>query len=110
MAVEIKFYTDEHVARAVVRGLRDRGADVLTVPEAGLHGASDRDHLERARQEGRVLFTQDADFLRLHSEGIPHAGIVFARQGAAVGDMIRGLMLFRQVLTAEEMENHVEFL
>jgi hypothetical protein len=48
----IKFYTDENVARAVVRGLRQRVADVLTVPEAGLLGASDKEHLERARVEG----------------------------------------------------------
>jgi hypothetical protein len=34
MGQPVKFYTDEHVARAVVNGLRQRGADVLTVPEA----------------------------------------------------------------------------
>ena len=32
---KIKFYTDEHVSKAVVMGLRRRGVDVLTVPEAG---------------------------------------------------------------------------
>ncbi len=41
----IRFYTDEHVARAVVRSLRQRGVDVLTVPEADLLGASDEEHL-----------------------------------------------------------------
>lgn len=55
-----------------------------------------------------MVFTQDADFLRLHAEGVPHAGIVYARQGTSVGDVIRGLMLIRQVLTAEEMAGHVE--
>ena len=65
----IRFYTDEHVARAVVRGLRQRGVDVLTVPEADLLGASDDEHLRRARAEGRVVFTQDEDFLRLHAAG-----------------------------------------
>ncbi len=110
MPEEIKFYADEHVARAVIRGLRERGADVLTVREAGLLGASDRKHIERAHQERRVVFTQDADFLRLHAEGVPHAGIVFARQGTSVGDVIRGLMLIRQALSAEEMGHHVEFL
>ncbi len=28
---EIRFYTDEHVPKAVVRGLRQRGVDVVTV-------------------------------------------------------------------------------
>ena len=34
MRQPIKFYVDEHVATAVVKGLRQRGADVLTVLEA----------------------------------------------------------------------------
>jgi hypothetical protein len=42
MGTEIKFYTDEHVSGAVVRGLRQRGVDVLTLVEAGMLGASAR--------------------------------------------------------------------
>ncbi len=38
MAGVIRFYTDEHISRAVVHGLRQRGVDVLTVAEAGLLG------------------------------------------------------------------------
>ena len=45
MRQPIKFYVDEHVATAVVKGLRQRGADVLTVLEAGLRSASDEEHL-----------------------------------------------------------------
>ncbi len=110
MGRPVKFYMDEHVARAVVRGLRQRGADVLTVPEAGLLGAADEEHLERARIEGRVIFTQDDDFLRLHAAGIQHAGIAYAPQGTSIGDIIRGLMMIHQVLDAEDMEGHVEYL
>ena len=40
---KIKFYTDEHVSKAVVMGLRRRGVDVLTVPEAGTLGLSDEE-------------------------------------------------------------------
>ncbi len=72
--------------------------------------ASDEEHLARARSEGRVLFTQDDDFLRLHAAGVEHAGIAYAPQGTAVGDVIRGLMLIYQVLEAEGMEGHVEYL
>ena len=110
MGRRIKFYTDEHVSKAVVRGLRQRGVDVLTVPEAGLLGASDQEHLERARTEGRVIFTQDADFLKLHAAGRAQAGIVSAPQHASVGDIIRGLMLVFQVLDAEDMQGQVEYL
>ena len=108
--MEIRFYTDEHVGRAVIRGLRARGADVLTVSEAGLLGASDHSHLQRAHEERRVILTQDTDFLRLHAQGVAHAGIIYAPQATSVGDLIRGSMLIRQALTAEEMADHVEFL
>ena len=110
MGERVRFYTDEHVARAVVDGLRQRGVDVLTVPEAGLLGVSDEQHLEQARVESRVLFTQDDDFLRLHSTGVAHDGIAYAPQGTSVGEIIRGLMLIYQVLEPDEMKGHVEYL
>ena len=110
MRQRIRFYADEHVATAVVRGLRQRGVDVVTVPEAGMLGAADVAHMDRARTEGRVIFTQDEDFLRLHAAGAQHAGIVYAPQGTSIGDIIRGLMLIYQILDAEEMVDHVEFL
>ena len=106
----IKFYLDEHVSRAVAKGLRQRGADVLTVPEAGMIGASDEEHLALAERESRVVFTQDDDFLRLAAQGYPHSGIVYARQPTPIGEIIYGLMLVFQVLSPEEMRNHVEFL
>lgn len=110
MAQTIRFYTDEHVAPAVVRGLRQRGVDVLTVVEAGLLGASDETQLALAREQDRVLFTQDDDFLRFHAVGATHAGLVYAPQHTAIGTIIRGLMLIYQVLDAAEMHGHVEYL
>ena len=110
MADKIKYYADEHVARAVVRGLRQRGVDVLTSPQAGMLGAADEEHLELATRQDRVIFTQDDDFLRLASTGREHAGIVYAAQPTRIGEIVAGLMLIYQVLTAEEMRNHVESL
>lgn len=48
----------------MVQGLRQRGVDVVTTPESGMLGASDEEHLRRASAEGRVMVTQDDDFLR----------------------------------------------
>lgn len=110
MAQTIRFYTDEHVAPAIVRGLRQRGVDVLTVADAGLLGASDETHLLFARDERRVIFTQDDDFLRFHAAGAAHAGVVYAPQQTAIGAIIRGLMLIYQVLDAGDMDGHVEYL
>lgn len=110
MEERIKFYTDEHVPRAVVRGLRQRGADVLTVPEAEMLGACDTAHLARAAEEGRVLFTQDDDFLRLAATGCLHAGIVYAPQRTSVRTIIHGLILIYQVLSPQDMQGQVEYL
>jgi predicted nuclease of predicted toxin-antitoxin system len=101
---------DEHVPTAITKGLQRRGVDVVTVQEQGTLAASDEEHLALAAEEGRVLFTQDADFLRLHARGVPHAGIVYARQQTEIGVVIRGLMLVYQVLDPEDMQNHVEFI
>lgn len=110
MGGAIRYYTDEHVAKAVVSGLRNRGVDVLRAREAQLLGAPDTQHLERARHEGRVIFTQDTDFLRLHAAGVPHAGIVYAAPAGRIGDLIRGLLLIHELLDPSEMVNHVEYL
>jgi uncharacterized protein with PIN domain len=107
---KIKFYIDEHVPTAITAGLRLREVDVLTTQEAGLLAASDEEHLALATDEERVLFTQDADFLRLHAEGIGHAGIAYAHQQTPIGYIVRGLMLIYQVLEPRDMQNHVEFL
>lgn len=107
---KIRYYTDEHVSKAVVRGLRQRGVDVLTVAEAKTQGASDEEQLEFAISEGRVLFTQDDDFLRIAASGKPHRGIVYAPQHAPIGRIVQGLMLIFQVLEAEDMVDGIEFL
>ena len=101
---------DEHVPKAVAEGLRRRGVDVITVQELGLQAAEDARHLERAAQDGRVVFTQDADFLRLHAFGLPHRGIVYAHQQTLAPHILRSLMLLHDVLSPDDMVRHVEFL
>lgn len=110
MVPKIRFYADEHVPSAVVNGLRERGVDVLTVVEAGLLGASDAEHLLRCQADGRILITQDSDFLHLHARGMSHAGVVYAPHDTSIGEMIRGIMLIYMVLNTEEMREHVEYL
>lgn len=56
---------DEHVSRALVQALRVAGADVATVQERGLAGATDEQVAAWALQELRFLLTNDTDFLRL---------------------------------------------
>ncbi len=106
----ISFLTDEHIASAVAKGLRARGIDAATAGESGRLGAADAPLLASATADGKALITADPDFLRLHAAGMPHAGIVFAPRDASIGVIIGGAMLIAEVLTSDDMTNHVEFL
>lgn len=106
----IKFQTDEHISSSVIKGLQRRGIDVLSTPQARLRGSSDKDQLAFATQQKRVMVTQDDDFLTLHAQGIEHTGIVFIQPGKSIGYIVRGLHFIYQMMSAEAMRNHVEFL
>ncbi len=110
MPERIKYLLDERVHTAVTSGFQARGVDVLTVQESDMRAASDEDLLNLAAAEGRVIFTQDAYFLRLHAEDFRPAGIVYGQQQAQIGDIVRGLMLIYQVLEPRDMRVHIEFL
>ena len=62
--MSVALYLDENVPLAVVIGLRLRRVDVMTVQEDQYAGRADDEVLERANELERVVFTQDADFLR----------------------------------------------
>jgi predicted nuclease of predicted toxin-antitoxin system len=106
----LKFQTDEHIPSAVIAGLKRRGIDVLSTPQAALLGATDENQLTFATQQQRVMITQDDDFLILHAQGVQHAGIIFVQPGKSIGYMVRGLHFIYQMMTDKEMKNHVEFL
>lgn len=110
MSDPVRFYLDEHVGRIVRNALRQRGIDVESVGAAGRLGATDAEHLEYARSVGRVVVTQDADFLRLHAEGHEHAGTAYAAQGTSPRRFLDGLFVIHAVLGADDMAGHVEFL
>ncbi len=102
----LKFYTDKHIPKAVVQQLRARGIDMVRCEDVGLGDAADLEHLKYATQEGRVVITNDADFVRLHyewqTEGKQHAGIMFCLshvQGqAAVGRIMNEVMLYHELI------------
>jgi hypothetical protein len=107
----VRFHLDENVDHAVAYGLRLHGIDVTDSTEAKLLRAEDRQHLAFASAAQRVIFTHDEDYLGLHGQGIPHAGIAYCHPEAlSLGGIIRGLFLIWSAMTPEEMMNHVEFL
>ena len=110
MAEAIRVYTDEHIDPAIVDGLRRAGIHVLTFQDAGLSGAPDELHLERATAEGCVVLTRDSDFLRLHSIGLVHAGILYAPWRMTTREIIAAVTLVHGVLAPGEMLGRVEYL
>lgn len=117
MADAIRFFFDEHIAKAVARGLRRRGVDVLTVHEAGRSGIADDEQLRFATVEKRVVVTHDEDFLTLAAyftqRGESFAGIAFCDADKYLhlpGKLIRDLLTLHGVYTADEMMNHLEYL
>jgi predicted nuclease of predicted toxin-antitoxin system len=111
LAAAIRLYLDENLSPKIALQLQRRGIDIVSVHELGLTGDSDENHLNRAAGMGRVLVTADVDFLVMAAEGISHAGIVFGvQENLSIGDWVNSLELIATVYTAEEMNNHVEYL
>lgn len=54
-----------------------------------------------------MLVTHDADFLRLHAEGHPHASIAYCLQGTrTIGQIVGRLLLVHGVLRDADMAGH----
>ena len=113
--MSLKFYMDENVPRQITVGLRLRGIDVLTVQGEQRSGQSDPEVLARATELGRVLFSQDDDFLTLAKEqlqsGTFFSGIVYVRpRTTSIGDCVRDLELIAKVSAVEDCHNKVQYL
>lgn len=102
---------DEHISYPCVEGLRRRGLDVTVVQQVGLGSAKDEHILKMARQQHRIVYTQDTDFLRHHAAGVRHAGIFYHHPLAySIGEAIRRVALACEVYSLDEMKNRIEFL
>jgi predicted nuclease of predicted toxin-antitoxin system len=107
----IRFRLDENCSKAIAGGLSRRGIDVTTTPDVGLMGAIDEHQAAYCLAVGRILFTQDQDFLRLDAAGVPHAGIAYCVKGTkSIGEIIQGLVLIWETYEPEEMAGRVEYL
>ncbi|HEY5868665.1 MAG TPA: DUF5615 family PIN-like protein [Candidatus Tectomicrobia bacterium] len=111
MAARIKFHLDENVNHAVAYGLRRHGIDVTVSAEVGLLHATDEAQLAFAHDNARVIVTHDRDLLRLASQGVLHAGIVYTHpEHSRLGAMMQGLLLIWGVMEPGDMVNNIEFL
>jgi hypothetical protein len=107
----IRFHLDENCDPRIAAGLRRHGIDVTTAADAGLLQAEDEEQLAFAISEGREVFAQDADLLRLDAAGFQHPGIAYChRESRSLGEVIRRLTLSWEIYDPEEMRNWVEYL
>lgn len=113
--MSVHLYMDHHVKAANTNGLRKRGVDVVTCAEDAADQSDDDQILARASRMGRVVFTQDDDFLALADEwlanGRDFAGLIYAHQlGITIGQAIRDLELIAKLMEPTDMKNRIEFL
>ncbi len=108
----MKIYADENIERPIIEGLRRRGIEVISAVDLGYAGNPDTFHLKKASEINAVILTRDADFLKMaHSSGVRHNGIIFAHsKNTSIGQCIRAVELIVNILLADDMKNHIEFL
>lgn len=71
--------------------------------------------LDRAAELGRIIFSQDRDFLveakRRQEEGIPFLGVFYAYQlSSTIGALVHDLELLAKLAEPEELLETVQFL
>lgn len=102
---------DENIPFPLIRGLKRRGIDVITVHDIGLSSADDKSIINKARELGRTIYTHDTDFLRLHNSGYSHTGIFFHNQlKYSIGEAIQKITMACEIFSQEEMMDNTKFL
>jgi hypothetical protein len=106
---------DVHVRAAITAGLRRRAIDVLTAQEDQTIQLADPELLDRASVLGRVVFTNDVDFLveaaARQRSGQSFAGLIFAHQlQVTIGQCVNDLELLATILDPTDVANQVVYL
>ena len=95
---------------AVAEGLKRRGISAFSAKDIGNLGVSDEKQLETAILNKAVVFTHDADFLRIAAKK-PHFGIIYVPQRKlSIGECVKKLKVIAETAHQEEICNKVIFL
>lgn len=111
----LKLYTDENVDIRVAEGLRRRGVEAWSAYEEGMLGMLDEEQFAHAAKLKAAIFTHDHHFieraLEMSQRGETHYGVLFVEMHRlGLGECIRRLALYPEILSSEDMMNRVEFL
>lgn len=108
---KIRFYFDENMPEAAAIQLTNQGIDVVTTQKAERCGTSDLDQLRFAASQGRVICSQDKDFLELAKTHPVHCGIAFIGfKSSEKGALVRGLRELHHNESAESMKNRLIYI
>ena len=103
----VKIYVDENIDYRVVKGLKRRGVDIITVQETLNLAKSDEKQLEYAKSIDALFFTHDDDLLKIAKRwknvGKTHNGIIFVHQTKlSVGEIVRKLRLLSETVSIKK--------
>lgn len=91
--LDFSLLADENIAPDIVSGLRTRGCDVRTVAEEHLTGQADRQVLDRATAQNRVVLTHDLAFGKADIRaGAPFFGVIYIRPRIGRANVVQELL------------------
>lgn len=105
----MRFYLDEHMPRAVEKGLIDHGLEVIMAVDVDMIGKDDlTQHLLYATEQHAVVVTRDKPFASRAMYDQTHHGLI-CWTGAQndFGGMIRTLIEIAENYTSEEVHGRV---
>jgi len=95
---------------AIVEGLKRRGVDILSAGELGKLGLTDDQQISVAKTNRAILFTHDADFLRIACHKRQPGIIYVHQQKFSVGECIKRIKAITETKEPAEMRNRIVFL
>lgn len=108
---KIRLYFDENMPEAAAIQLKNQGIDVMTTQVAERCGTSDLEQLRYASEQGRVICSQDKDFLVLARIHPVHGGIAFiGYKSREIGAMVLALRDLHRKETTESMNNRLVYI
>lgn len=112
--MKVKLLQDEDAHLVLEHALVQRGYDTKHIQTFRRKGQLDEAQLQFAYNQQRYLMTFNVkNFVELHNQcvehGAKHAGIIVSKQ-LTVGETLRILLALLQKISAESMENRLEFL
>jgi hypothetical protein len=114
--VKLRFLADENLDHDILRGLRQRDADLEVVHalDAGLAGTADPDVLLWAERQQRVLLTHDVNTMPGHAyarlvAGEHVAGVCIIPQSLPVGQAIEELLIIAECSDLDDWKDQVRY-